>query len=300
VRGIVPPLVTPLKDRDALDVAGLERLIEHVLAGGVHGMFLLGTTGEAPGLSHRLRHELVQRACRLVAGRVPVLVGVTDTSFVESVALSRAAAEAGAEAAVISAPYYFPAGQPELVEYLQHLVPELGLPVYLYNYPSLTKVAFEIGTLRRAAELPGVVGLKDSSGDLAYFREALGVAASRPDWSVFMGPETLLAEAMALGAHGCVAGGANLAPRLFVDLYEACVHKDAARIAALREKVLRISATIYAVGKHGSAYLKGLKCALSLLGLCDDVLTEPFARFRAPERDRVRDHLVELGLLAAQ
>src|SRR5690242_1166346 len=77
LRGIVPPLATPLRDRDRLDHAGLERLIEHVLAGGVHGLFLLGTTGEAPGLSHRLRCEAIERACAQVAGRVPVLVGVT-------------------------------------------------------------------------------------------------------------------------------------------------------------------------------------------------------------------------------
>jgi 4-hydroxy-tetrahydrodipicolinate synthase len=120
-------------------VAGLERLIEHVLAGGVRGIFLLGTTGEAPSLSHRLRHELVQRACRIVNGRVPVLVGVTDTAFVESIALARRAAEAGAHAVVLSAPYYFRADQPELAEYLEHIVPQLALPVFLYNIPSHTK-----------------------------------------------------------------------------------------------------------------------------------------------------------------
>jgi 4-hydroxy-tetrahydrodipicolinate synthase len=111
LRGIVPPLVTPLRGRDRLDVAGLERLIEHVLRGGVSGIFLLGTTGEAPSLSHRLRHELVRRACRIVDGRVPVLVGVTDTSFVESTALARRAADSGAQAVVLSATFYLRADQ---------------------------------------------------------------------------------------------------------------------------------------------------------------------------------------------
>src|SRR5947209_4451137 len=103
-RGIIPPMVTPLRDRDALDVAGLERLVEHLLAGGVHGIFILGSTGEGPSLSHRLRQELIQRTCRLVAGRAPVMVGITDPAFVESVNLARAAAEAGAQALVLSAP----------------------------------------------------------------------------------------------------------------------------------------------------------------------------------------------------
>src|SRR5262245_20545016 len=123
--GIVPPLVTPLTDRDTLDEPGLERLLEHVLTGGVSGIFILGTTGEAPSLSYRLRRELVTRVCGLVAGRVPVLVGVTDTSFVESVRLAQHANDCGATAAVLAPPYYFPAGQTELISYIEHLVPEL-------------------------------------------------------------------------------------------------------------------------------------------------------------------------------
>ena len=118
LRGIIPPLATPLSDRDRLDLPGLERLIEHVLAGGVHGLFLLGTTGEAPGLSHRLRCELIERACAQVAGRVPVLVGVSDTAFVESVELAEHAADAVAHAVVLAPPYYFPAGQAELAGYV--------------------------------------------------------------------------------------------------------------------------------------------------------------------------------------
>src|ERR1700744_501803 len=109
--GIVPLVVTPLLSRDELDVAGLERLVEHVLSGGVHGIFVLGTTGEAPSLSYRLRRELIERTCKLVAGRVPVLVGITDTAFVEAVSLSQWAAECGAHALVVSAPYYFPNSQ---------------------------------------------------------------------------------------------------------------------------------------------------------------------------------------------
>jgi 4-hydroxy-tetrahydrodipicolinate synthase len=165
--GIIPPLVSPLLARDELDQRGLDRLIEHVLAGGVHGLFLLGTTGEAPSLSYRLRRELIDRAIATVAGRVPVLVGITDTSFVESVRLAEHAANAGAKALVLSTPYYFPAGQTELTGYVENLVPQLPLPLVLYNMPSLTKVWFDFETLQKLTALPQIVGLKDSSGDLA-------------------------------------------------------------------------------------------------------------------------------------
>ncbi|MHC4370339.1 MAG: dihydrodipicolinate synthase family protein, partial [Planctomycetota bacterium] len=196
--GIIPPLVTPLLDRDTLDTAGLERLIEHVLAGGVHGLFILGTTGEAPSLSYRLRYELIDRVCRQVSGRVPVLVGITDTSFVESVNIARKAEDAGARAVVLAPPYYFPAGQMELLEYLKHLTAELPLPVFLYNMPSHTKLVFEPETIRAAADFPGVAGIKDSSGNMMYFRRLQALLRDRPDFSVLMGPEELLAEAVLL------------------------------------------------------------------------------------------------------
>ncbi|HLE43915.1 MAG TPA: dihydrodipicolinate synthase family protein [Methylomirabilota bacterium] len=299
LRGIVPPLVTPLRDRDELDVAGLERLLEHVLAGGVSGLFVLGTTGEAASLGYRLRYELVQRVCKQVAGRVPVLVGITDTAFVESVRLAAHAADSGAQAVVLSSPYYHTVAQPELCEYLQHIVPELPLPVFLYNMPSLTKVPFALETLRRAMDLPQVVGIKDSSGDMGYFHQVGRLLAERPEWSLLIGPEDLLADAVLLaGAHGGVNGGANLVPRLYVELYEAAARRDLARVAELHGRVVRIVGTLYAVGHHGSAVIKGLKCALSLMGICDDFMAEPFRRFRAPEREAVRRHLLDLGLVS--
>ena len=288
-------MVTPLRDRDTLDVAGLERLVEHILAGGVHGLFILGTTGEAPSLSYRLRRELIERVCRQVRERVPVLVGITDTAFVESLNLARQAANAGAQAVVLAPPYYFPSGQPELFEYVQHLTDELPLPLFLYNMPLMTKVVFEPQTIRRLLDNPRICGVKDSSGDLAYFDQLLALARERPDWTVLIGPEHLLADAVRRGGQGGVNGGANLHPRLFVELYDAASRRDTTRVAELQDQVLRLG-RIYQVGRHASAIIKGLKCALSLLGLCDDFMAEPFQRFREPERGQVRQLLDELGL----
>ncbi|MDB6117982.1 MAG: yagE, partial [Verrucomicrobiaceae bacterium] len=157
LKGIVPPLVTPLSDRDTLDVSGLERLIERLIAGGVSGLFILGTTGEGPSLSYRLRRELIERTCKLTAGRVPVLVGITDTAFTESVNLARYSAYQGAHSVVLAAPYYFPAGQAELIEYLDDMVKELPLPMFLYNMPGLTKVSFEQETIRAAMQWEKVI-----------------------------------------------------------------------------------------------------------------------------------------------
>jgi 4-hydroxy-tetrahydrodipicolinate synthase len=296
IRGIIPPIITPLIDRDTLDVAGLERLVEHMLGGGVHGIFALGTTGEAPSLSYRLRREMVERTCKFVADRVPVLVGITDTSFVESVQLARHAAEQGAKAVVLSAPYYFPVGQPELLEYVEDLAPELPLPVFLYNMPTHTKVTFELDTVKRAMQIPRIAGLKDSSGNMVYFHQLVRELPQRPEWTLLVGPEELLGESVLLGGHGGVSGGANLCPRLYVALYEAAMKNDVHRVAELHAQVMRISGTIYKVGRHGSAFIKSVKCALSVLGICDDFLAEPFHRFREQERERVGAYLTEFGI----
>jgi dihydrodipicolinate synthase/N-acetylneuraminate lyase len=294
LQGIVPPMITPLRDRDALDVAGLERLVERLLGGGVGGLFILGTTGEGPSLGYRLRRELVERVCRQVNGRVPVLVAITDTAFAESVNVARHAADAGANAVVAAPPYYLPEAQPELREYLDHLVPELPLPLYLYNMPALTKVSFELETVRHAMDLPRVVGLKDSSGNLDYFKHVAGLLPQRPDWSLLMGPEEKLLAALQLGGHGGVSGGANLFPKLYVKLCEAHRAGDLARAQELQKQIQRVSDALYRIGKHSSSIIKGIKCALSCRGVCDDFMAEPFHRFRAEERKLVEGRLQQI------
>jgi dihydrodipicolinate synthase/N-acetylneuraminate lyase len=292
--GIIPPMITPLLDRDQLDVAGLERLVERILDGGVGGLFILGTTGEGPSLGYRLRRELVERVCRQVKNRVPVLVGITDTAFAESVNVARHAAETGATALVVAPPYYLPEAQPELREYLDHLVPELPLPLYLYNMPALTKVSYELETVRHAMDLPRVIGLKDSSGNLDYFKQVAGLLRQRPDWTLLIGPEEKLLDALQLGGHGGVSGGANLFPKLYVRLCEAWCAGDLARAQALQKQIQRVSDSLYRIGKHSSSIIKGIKCALSCLGVCDDFMAEPFHRFRAEERKQVAGRLKDL------
>ena len=287
-------MVTPLRDRDELDVGGLENLLEHILSGGVSGLFILGTTGEGPGLSYRLRRELIERVCRQVKQRVPVLVGITDTSFAESINVARWAADSGAEAVVAAPPYYLPEAQPELQEYLDHLVPELPLPLFLYNMPALTKVHFELDTIHRALAEPRIIGLKDSSGDLNYFGQAAQLLRARPDWPLLIGPEEKLLAGLQLGGHGGVSGGANLFPKLYVRLCEAHRAGQIERAQELQRHIQRISDSFYRIGKYSSSIIKGIKCALACQGVCDDFMAEPFHRFREPERELVKTRLKEI------
>lgn len=295
LRGIIPPLVTPLLDNDTLDIEGLERLIEKTISGGVHGIFILGTTGEFASLSYRLRIELIKRTCLLVDRRVPVMVGITDSAFAESLNLAKVAADCGADAVVLAPPYYFASGQPELLEYLKRIMIKMPLPLFIYNMPVHTKVIFEPKTVKAAAEIPGIVGMKDSSSNLAYFKQVQYELRDRNDFTFMVGPEEFMAEFVLTGGHGGVNGGANMFPKLYVELYNASVSRNFEKILPLQQKVIQISSTIYKVGHYGSSYLKGLKCALSVMGICNDYLAEPFHRFKEPERLKISQLLEDLN-----
>ena len=294
--GIIPPLVTPLKDNETLDIESLERLIEHLIAGGVHGLFILGTTGEEQSLSYSVRQQMIRESARINRGRLPLLACITDTSIVESIRLAHVAADSGADGVVSAPPYYFATGQPELAQFYEELVPQLPLPVFLYNMPSHVKVSFAPDTVLRIAQNPQVAGFKDSSANAVYFQSVMYKMKCRPDFAMLVGPEEITGECVLMGAHGGINGGANMFPRLYVGMYEAAKSHDIERVNQLQQTIMQISTSIYTVGRHGSSYLKGLKCALQQLGIInDDFVASPFYKFEAPEREKIRQALAALS-----
>ena len=297
LNGIIPPLVTPLVDNETLDVESLERLIEHLIAGGVHGLFVLGTTGEEQSLSYDVRKQMIKESCRINRGRLPLLACITDTSIVESIKLAKVAADCGADGVVSAPPYYFATGQPELAQFYEELVPQLPLPVFLYNMPSHVKVNFTPDTVRRLADMEQVVGFKDSSANAVYFQSVMYKVQHRKDFAMLVGPEEITGECVLLGGHGGINGGANMFPELYVGMYHAARNRDIETVLKLQQLIMQISTSIYTVGKHGSSYLKGLKCALSLLGIInDDFVASPFYKFEAPERAKIQEALNALPI----
>ena len=295
--GIIPPLVTPLVDNETLDVESLERLIEHLIQGGVHGLFVLGTTGEEQSLSYDVRKQMIKESCRINRGRLPLLACITDTSIVESIKLAKVAADCGADGVVSAPPYYFATGQPELAQFYEELVPQLPLPVFLYNMPSHVKVSFAPDTVARIAKNPQVVGFKDSSANAVYFQSVMYKMQHRKDFAMLVGPEEITGECVLLGAQGGINGGANVFPELYVGMYNAAKKRDMETVLKLQQLIMQISTSIYTVGKHGSSYLKGLKCALSILGIInDDFVASPFYKFEAPERARIQEALNALPI----
>lgn len=296
LQGIIPPLVTPLLNETELDETGLKNIIEYIISGNVHGVFLLGTTGEAPNLSYELRKEFIEKACSIVNKRIPVYVGITDTSMSGSLEIAATAKKAGADALVISSPYYVPMTQAEFVVYLETLVPQLPLPFMMYNMPSCTKLHMSVETVRKSQEL-GAIGIKDSSGDLGYLYALIEEFKDTPDFAIIVGTELFIPETIINGGHGAVAGGANLFPRLFVDLYEASLNNDQQKIKELREKLMQIETMIYDVGDHNSKYFKSIKSAFSVMGLCSDYVAMPFKKFDSEQKQIIAKNLKEMDIL---
>lgn len=287
-KGIIPPLATPLVDQQTLDTEGTSRLLRHVLDGGVHGLFILGTTGEAPSLSYRLRHQMMEQVTREVSGQVPVLVGVTDSSLEEAKHFAKKAAQLGADALVVASPYYYPAGQESLIGFVHQLLEVTQIPLFLYNIPSHSPHVFSQESILQLLDHPQVAGYKDSTGSMMGFHRLNIHFSNYPDKSCLLGPEELLAESVLLGADGGVNGGANLFPALYVKLYEAARSGELEQVKLLHRQVMQISEHLYQGGK---TVIQGVKYGLAQKGICRETVALPLSTLSDAEKAGMRAFL---------
>jgi 4-hydroxy-tetrahydrodipicolinate synthase len=295
LRGIIPPMITPLKGYDELDRPGVERLIEHIIGGGVHGLFLLGTNGEGPSLSYRLKKEFLKLSCEIIKGRVPVLVGITDSAFSGAMEIAEYSKLVGADGVVVAPPFYFPASEEEMINYFEKLAAATPLPFVLYNMPLHTKINLTIPTVMRAREL-GCIGIKDSSGDMTKMYMLIDAFKGYPDFALFVGTELYTSDAILGGAHGSVAGGANVFPRMFVDLYEASLKKDLVTIAKIKNQIVWLCNTMYQVSPSAARITISLKTMLSIKGICSDEMALPLMKFGGENRQKISSFLDEMKI----
>ena len=293
--GLIPPMVTPLDAKRRLDKKGTKNMVRHLLKGGVDGIFLLGTTGEGPHLSYAIRENLVETVCRLVKGRVPVLVGITETDLDDAVAFAARCKAHGASAVVAAPPYYFKLTQAECVAWFTEMADRLPLPLVVYDMPAHTDTIIEPATIAKLAAHPNIVAMKDSSSIIALFnkfRVALEPYAEK--FSLFMGPDEAMGEAVLLGADGGVCTGANLWPAQFKAMYLAAKAGDVEKVRRLQRFTTMSSYLLYGLGQGQIGFLKGVKCALAEMGLIQNVLAAPFAPFAGRERAQVKAALRKL------
>ena len=290
--GVIVPLLTPLRRDQSLDEAGLERLIEHALDGGVNGVFLLGSTGEFALLDHETRLQLIRAARRIVAGRVLLLAGVSEPGTRAAIEFGRRAVELGAEAVVASPPFYYHHSQADLIAHFAAIAKEVPAPLVLYNIPRNVKISLTAETVGRLMEIPDVIGLKDSAGDMAMFQAYLDLRDGRKDFSIAQGGELVAALSLARGADGLVLGPANVAPRLCRDIYDAVRAGEMERAWRLQARL----GELISIHKHKSGPA-GLKAACHLMGLCGPTVAAPFEELSDEQVGLVRQTLINLELL---
>ena len=288
-------MVTPLDAKRRLDKKGTRNMVRHLLKGGVDGIFLLGTTGEGPHLSYAVREELVKTVCGLVKGRVPVLVGITETDLDDAVAFAAKCKAYGAAAVVAAPPYYFKLTQAECVAWFAEMADRLPLPLVVYDMPAHTDTIIEPATIAKLAAHPNIVAMKDSSSIIALFNKfRIALEPYAEKFSLFMGPDEAMGEAVLLGADGGVCTGANLWPAQFKAMYLAAKAGDVEKVRRLQRFTTMSSYLLYGLGQGQIGFLKGVKCALAEMGLIQNVLAAPFAPFAGRERAQVKAALKKL------
>lgn len=294
LKGIIVPMVTPLDENSEIDYSGTANLVCHLIEGGVHGIFVLGTTGEAQSIALAERKKFVEFVGKEIGGRVPYLVCITDTSMTDSLCLAHTAKQSGACAVVAAPPYYFSPSQADMITWYTRLADKSPLPLFLYNMPGHVKVSIAPATVRELSNHPNICGLKDSSANMTYFQTVKYLTRNNADFALYVGPEELTGECVLMGADGGVNGGANMFPELYVKVYGAAVRGDIEEVRRLQQYVMQISATLYSVSSCPSSYLQGLKSALEELGICKDALALPYTSFKEEEKEKVRKALSDI------
>ena len=301
LRGIVPPVVTPYTADQRIDHASLRRVVRHLLDGGVHGLFALGTTSECVFLNAQQRAEVIETIVDEAAGRVPVVAGVIDATTDHCIAHARQAQSLGVNGLVLTAPYYTRTSQGEIVDHFAYVKDAVNLPIVAYDIPVCVHIKLERATLGELHRRQLICALKDSSGDDGNLRMVLRDFAGKSDFAILTGSEIVVDSALLVGAHGCVPGLGNVDPAGYVRLFDAAMRGDWAAARSEQERLIRLFQIVFQGLPHtstGASGVGGFKTAMQAMGL---IAERHMARPNQPLSDeavaRVRAILVDCGLL---
>jgi len=287
-------MVTPVTARGSLDQPAVARVVDHLCAGGTHGVFVLGTTGEAAVVPSGMRDQLVQLTVAQVRKRALVYAGISSKSLAESVIAGNNCLRMGVNAVVAHVPAHFVAQPQAALNFYSELARQLEGNLILYNIPLTTNVSLPIELCKQTARFPQVIGLKDSENDLARMVALLEELGRKEGFSVFIGTGPLMGKGLLLGADGIVPSVGNLAPALCRELYDCAVSGDLAGTETLHRRMMAVS-DIYQNGRGLDHSLATLKTAMAWLGLCGPDMLPPLAPINTAESLLVRDKLAALG-----
>ncbi len=291
IHGIIPPVATPMQANEDLDLPRLKWFLDHLINSGVHGVFVLGTNSEFYALDDGEKQEVIATAVEHVRGRVPVYAGTGAETTREAVRLTKMAEKEGVDGVSVITPYFVLPNQQEIYDHYRRIAEVTKLPVVLYNNPATCGgVKIDVETVARLAEIPNILGVKDSSGDLQNTIEYMRVVPDR--FSVMMGRDTLIFSALMLGAKGAVPATGNIAPKLLVDIYESFQRGDHTASLAAQRKLHHVRMALTLGTAPG-----GVKAALQVLGLSIGPSRSPVAPLPPDKVQKMKAALQAAGLL---
>ncbi len=290
IRGSLVALITPMRADGSLDEAALERFVDWQIGQGSHGLVAVGTTGESPTLTHDEHRRVVEIVVAVARGRVPVIAGAGSNSTAEAVSLARHARGVGADGVLVVTPYYNKPTQEGLFLHFSAVADAAGIPVIIYNIPPRSVVDMSVETMARLARHPNIVGVKDSTQNLArplHTRRACGRAFTQ-----LSGEDHTALSFLAAGGDGCISVTGNVAPALCRAMHDAWADGRVGEAIATQDRLLPLHDALFAEASPGP-----VKYAASLLGHGTEATRLPLAPIAEATRTRVRAAMVEAGLL---
>jgi len=290
IRGAMVALVTPFRE-DRIDRQALHTLINYVIQNGIDAVVPCGTTGESATLSHQEHEEVVNLTLELAAGRVPVIAGTGSNSTREAITLTRHAAAAGADAALLITPYYNRPTQEGLYQHFRAVSESTDLPIILYNVPGRTGVNLLPPTVARLAELKNVIGIKEASGSLPQATELCSLCPE--DFLLLSGEDMLNLPLYSIGAAGTISVTANVAPALVSGMYDAFVSGNLPEARNLHRKLFPLNRVLFIETNPIP-----VKSALALMGLIGPEIRLPLTPPSPENRDQIQQVVSALGLIS--
>ena len=290
IKGSLVAIVSPMREDGSLDFDAYRRLIDWHIAEGTNGIVAVGTTGESPTVDHDEHCELIRVAVEAVRGRVPVIAGTGGNSTAEAIELTAFAKGVGADATLQVVPYYNKPTQEGMYRHFRKVAETVDLPVILYNVPGRTVADLATETTLRLAQLPGIVGIKDATGDLARGADLLKRAPKT--FAVYSGNDDTALALMLLGGHGVVSVTANIAPRLMSELCKAALAGDLSGARSLNNRLLPLHLKLFVEPNPIP-----VKWALAKMGRIEGGIRLPLVPLAEAQQPVVEAALRELGLL---
>ena len=291
IKGLIPAVITPMTEDQEVDLEGLEKMLEHQIANGVHGVFTVGTAGEFWALSTSEKERIFATTVRCANGRVPVYVGTGANTTREAVQLAEMAQEAGADCLSVITPSFITPDEQQMFAHYEAIAESVGLPILLYTNPDRTNNKLSVDLVVRLAEqVENVVGIKDSAGDMALTAEYL--RRTPADFLVLIGRDSLIYAGLMHGAVGAIAASANMAPELSVGIYENYVAGRLPEALSFQRQLAPLRSA-FGIGTF-PAMLKG---GAELMNLPSGPPRAPVGRLSPDESARLREVLLKMGKL---